>query len=155
VHLDQAGAELVRIPDDGSEPIEVCKAPCDREVAAGVTYRVELEDHEDTSDFVLPASARGIVLSPSPDATGTTLGVGLLIVPGSMAVASGLVLIGLDQGGRADFQGTSLAGGIIAASGAVVAIGGVVVYALCRSDLSIDQAAKKAARGFEWDFGSL
>lgn len=151
VKLDSAvPARLVRVT--GDQPTAICEAPCNRAVdVAAATFRVESPEYEPTRDFEIPASKRGVVVRYGADAAGESLGVGLLVVPGVTAAAIGGTLMLLDASGRDDFDGATIPGAILIGAGVSVAIGGFVVWALARSNVTIEEAAKKSARGFTWD----
>jgi hypothetical protein len=130
----------------------VCELPCDRDIdVSGRSFRVESPEYEPTRAFEIPAAKRGVVVRYGSDATGESLGLGLLVVPGVTAAAVGGTLMLLEASGRDDFSGTMVPGGILVAAGANVAIGGFVLWALARSSVTLDEAVLTSARGVTWD----
>ncbi|HTJ81637.1 MAG TPA: hypothetical protein VL400_07920 [Polyangiaceae bacterium] len=129
-----------------------CELPCDRDIdVSGRSFRVESPEYEPTRAFEIPAAKRGVVVHYGPDATGESLGLGLLVVPGVTAAAVGGTLMLLDASGRDDFTGTMVPGGILIAAGVSVAVGGFVLWALARSSVTLDEAVQTSARGLTWD----
>jgi hypothetical protein len=153
VHLaSPVPATLVATDASGLSSV-ACTSPCDRALdTTGRTFTLEAPGHASSPTFLIPAARRGMVLRFDPSETGQTLGIGLLIVPGAAAATMGATLIMLDQSGREDFAGTTTAGAIIAGVGASFIVSGVVVWALLDSDVTLEEATKRAARGIPLAF---
>ncbi len=153
VHVASPVAATLVATDARGLRATVCDSPCDATIdTVGRTFVLDARGHASSPELQIPPSGRGVVLRYEPSEIGQTLGIGLFVVPGAAAAAMGATLILLDQSGREDFAGTTPAGAIIAGSGAALVVSGILVWALVGSDVSIEEATKRAARGLSLDW---